>query len=132
MKVRVDSNDVITGYALVGDLDNSINVDSMDIPEDFFERFAFGYFKLDRENNKIIVNPDYHEPTYDDEDYTIPSNNAPSNNAEIKQVIGIVGKVQKQSVKIAMANDMLMRQNANLTKDILEIKKMLDNKGGVE
>lgn len=132
MKIQIDENNVITSYAIVGDVENSIEVMDDQIPDDFFGNYQRGYYKYDNDTEMIIRNEDYkpHEDVdfIDDEDN---SHFVTSEDTEIKKIINLLSSVQKSNVKTMIINDKLLKQNAQLSKDILELKNEVKN-GGAE
>ena len=60
MKITIDSNNHITGYVLVGDLNNSIEIDSVIVPKGFFD--SFDSCKYVYTNGVITINSDYELP----------------------------------------------------------------------
>lgn len=61
MKITIDSKNHITGYVLIGDLDNSIEIDQAILPKGFFDDFdACKYIYT---SGVITINPDYEPVT---------------------------------------------------------------------
>lgn len=132
MQIKLDENNLITGYAVVGDLEGSIFVSQVDLPENFKQNFVGGYYKLD-DNGAVVVNENYKTPTDETEDEGLPpSNNDMSmgfdltNNKDIKRMIAMLSSVQKTSVKSGVVSEMLMQQNAQLTKEITQLKQQIN------
>lgn len=63
MKLQLDVNNLIVGYANYGDLSESIEFTGT-LPEGFEENFKQNFYLL--KNNEIVVNPDYQEPVIAD------------------------------------------------------------------
>lgn len=59
MRLVLDKDQIVS-FALIGDLDNSIEVDDSVIPDDFMENFKPNYYLYD--NNIISINTNYKEP----------------------------------------------------------------------
>lgn len=59
MRLVLDKNQIVS-FALIGDLDNSIEVDDSIVPDDFMENFKPNYYLYD--NNIISINTNYKEP----------------------------------------------------------------------
>ena len=59
MRLVLDKDQIVS-FALIGDLDNSIEVDDSIIPDDFMENFKPNYYLYD--NNIISINTNYKEP----------------------------------------------------------------------
>lgn len=132
MQIKLDENNLITGYAVVGDLEGSIFVSQVDLPENFKQNFVSGYYKLD-DNGAVVVNENYKTPTDETEDDGLPpSNNDMSmgfdltNNKDIQRMIAMLSSVQKTSVKSGVVSEMLMQQNAQLTKEVTQLKQQIN------
>lgn len=61
MKITIDSNSHITGYTLIGDLDNSIEIDQTILPKEFFD--DFDSCKYIYTNGVITINSNYEPVT---------------------------------------------------------------------
>ena len=59
MRLVLDKDQIVS-FALIGDLDNSIEVDDSIIPDDFMDNFKPNYYLYD--NNIISINTNYKEP----------------------------------------------------------------------
>lgn len=59
IKLRVNNDDEITGYATSGDISDSIEFKG-NIPDRFEESFKPSFYLL--QNDEIIVNPNYEKP----------------------------------------------------------------------
>ena len=59
MRLVLDKDQIVS-FALIGDLDNSIEVDDSIVPADFMENFKPNYYLYD--NNIISINTNYKEP----------------------------------------------------------------------
>lgn len=62
MKIIVDENNEIIGYAKNGDINGSIEFGGT-VPSGFFEDFVPKLYLY--QNNEIVINPSYQEPTVD-------------------------------------------------------------------
>jgi len=60
LKITVNENDEVVGYAVVGGISGEISVPYEKAPADFVEVFAPKYFLY--KNGEFSVNPDYKEP----------------------------------------------------------------------
>ncbi|MGW9905530.1 DUF2977 family protein [Staphylococcus cohnii] len=56
MKIKVN-DDLILSYAIIGNVDNSIEIDENTLPNDFFEKFKPRRYKY--ANGKVILNESY-------------------------------------------------------------------------
>lgn len=60
MKLVVNDKDEIISYITVGDLNGAIEFTGV-IPDEFEDRFKTSFYLL--QNNEIVINPNYVEPT---------------------------------------------------------------------
>lgn len=131
MKIQIDSNNVITSYAKVGDIDNSIEVTDDQLPSDFYDNYKRNFYKYDQENEMVVKNEDYEE----NDDLNDINNDLslevgkPIDNEKLNKVISMLSVIQKSNVKTMLINDKLVKQNAQLSKDIVELKNKI-NQGG--
>lgn len=131
MKIQLNDNNIITSYANVGDIENSIEVKDDQLPSEFYEHYQRGYYKYDEETQSVVKNENY------DEDFNTPypnkdqvPNDVPKiNDEELNKIISMLSVIQKANVKAMMTNDKLVKQNAQLSKDIVELKNKI-NQGG--
>ena len=61
MKIRFNEKSEITEFAIVGSLPDSLEIDDSLKPEGFENTFKSGYYLY--QDNKIVTNQDYEEPT---------------------------------------------------------------------
>jgi len=61
MNVTINSNNCITGYAMIGDLNNSIEIDQTILPKGFFDNF--GPYKYMYVDGAISINLGYEPST---------------------------------------------------------------------
>lgn len=132
MKIQLNDDGIIIGYAIVGDIENSVEVSDNQLPENFKQKFVRGYYKLD-DNGAVVVNENYKAPTEETyQDTTQPSNNNTSidltSQKELQRMIAMLSSIQKTSVKNAIVSEKLMKQNADLTKEVTQLKQQ--SKGG--
>ena len=107
MRLVLD-NDQIVSFALIGDLDNSIEFDQSKLPDDFYSDFKPRYFLL--KDNEITVNPDFKDVVY-----TVPE-------TEPNQEQQILSTLAKQVMNLQLENVQQKQINANLTKEIMNLK----------
>lgn len=107
MRLVLDKDQIVS-FALIGDLDNSIEFDQSKLPEDFYRNFKPRYFLM--KDNEITVNPDFKDVVY-----TVP---------EIKpdQEQQILSTLAKQVMDLQLENVQQKQINANLTKEIMNLK----------
>lgn len=131
MKIQIDSNNIITSYANVGDIENSIEVTDDQLPSDFYDNYKRNFYKYDQENEMVVKNEDYEE----NDDLNDINNDLslevgkPIDNEKLNKVISMLSVIQKSNVKTMIINDKLVKQNAQLSKDIVELKNKI-NQGG--
>lgn len=131
MKIQIDSNNVITSYANVGDIDNSIEITDDQLPKDFYIKYKKNFYRYDEESGMVVRNEEYEENddiTDTNNDLTLESG-TPIDNEKLNKVISMLSVIQKTNVKTMMINDRLVKQNAQLSKDIVELKNKI-NQGG--
>lgn len=131
MKIQIDSNNIITSYAKVGDIENSIEVKDNQLPSDFYDDYKRNFYKYDEENKIVVKNEDYEENDYltDTNNNLMLEDNKPIDNEKLSKVISMLSVIQKTNVKTTMINDNLIKQNAKLSKDVVELKNKI-NQGG--
>ena len=107
MRLVLDKNQIVS-FALIGDLDNSIEFDQSKLPEDFYNSFKPRYFLM--KDNEITVNPDFKDVVY-----TVPE-------TEPNQEQQILSTLAKQVMDLQLENVQQKQINANLTKQIMDLK----------
>lgn len=111
MKILVNSKNEIISYALVGSLENGINVEQDTLSNDFFEAFEPKLFVY--ENGKVIYNDNY--------EMNEPSKNE-SDTPDEKDLI------------IATLSEQVLSQQSEIVavqEDVANLMKMLVDNGGV-
>lgn len=131
MRIQIDSNNVITSYANVGDIENSVEVTDDQLPSDFYDNYKRNFYKYDQENEMVVKNEDYEEndDLTDTNDNLTLEGSTSIDNEKLSKVISMLSVIQKTNVKTMMINDRLVKQNAQLSKDIVELKNKI-NQGG--
>lgn len=71
MILQVNKLNEIIGYSISGCIEDAIEVDDKVVPDGFFGSFKSGYYLY--QDNEIVVNPNYKEPTVE-----ISKSNEPS------------------------------------------------------
>ena len=107
MRLVLDKDQIVS-FALIGDLDNSIEFDQSKLPDDFYSNFKPRYFLL--KENEITVNPDFKDVVY-----TVPE-------TEPNQEQQILSTLAKQVMNLQLENVQQKQINANLTKEIMNLK----------
>lgn len=107
MRLVLDKDQIVS-FALIGDLDKSIEVDDSIVPDDFYRNFKPRYFLM--KDNEITVNPDFKDVVY-----TVPE-------TEPNQEQQILSTLAKQVMDLQLENVQQKQINANLTKEIMNLK----------
>lgn len=105
MKLVLDNNQIVS-FALIGDLDNSIEFDQSKLPDDFYSNFKPRYFLL--KDNEITVNPNF-------KDVVVPETGP-------NQEQQILSTLAKQVMDLQLENVQQKQINASLTKQIMDLK----------
>ncbi len=121
MQILLNDKKEIISYAIVGGLDNGIDVD--DIPQDFIDNFKPLKYKY--ENEKITLNKNYSEEV--NTTVQSPIVNTPGNDEELRKMFA---SMQVQLVQANMMVIQLSQQNARLSQEMVIINQKLD--GGSE
>ena len=107
MRLVLDKDQIVS-FALIGDLDNSIEFDQNKLPEDFYNSFKPRYFLM--KDNEITVNPDFKDVVY-----TVPE-------TEPNQEQQILSTLAKQVMDLQLENVQQKQINVSLTKQIMDLK----------
>lgn len=128
MKIKIDDNNIITSYALLGNLNNGISISQKDLPENFEQDFIKGYFIYDYSSESVIINESY-EPD-------LPTPETPNDiprfdvsDMDISQIKKMVSTLQKQGVKNNLIISNLLKENEGLKNKITNLES---NLGGDE
>lgn len=60
LKIIINKNNEITGYAIIGGIEGEISIPYENVPDSFIENFDSKYYIY--VDGKINTNPDYEEP----------------------------------------------------------------------
>ncbi len=60
LKIIINKNNEITGYAIIGGIEGEISIPYENVPDSFIENFDSKYYIY--VDGKIKTNPDYEEP----------------------------------------------------------------------
>ncbi|MDN6671658.1 MAG: DUF2977 domain-containing protein [Staphylococcus equorum] len=119
MKILLNEENEIIGYATEGDLEGSIEIE---IPQELLEIYEPRKFVCF--NDKISINPNFSNQEYFPEQ---PQNDATiGSDTELRQTFGSLQMSSVQTVKMVMD---LSKQVAALTKQNVELQKQLNDKG---
>lgn len=106
MKIKLEENKIVA-YAIVGNLEDGIEVDNSVLPDDFIENFVSEKFLYT--GGKVVVNEDF-VPAKQEE------TEGPS---QIQQTLSVL---TKQMMDLQLENVQQKQINANLTKEIMNLK----------
>lgn len=121
MKIKVD-NDLILSYAIIGNIENSVEIDEGILPSDFFDDFKPKKYKYS--NGQIVLNETYE---YNEETPITPlPSHISGSDDELRKTYG---NLQMSSVQTAKIVSDLSKQVALLTKQNVELQNQLNNKG---
>lgn len=121
MRILINGNNEIVGYATAGGLEGDFEISDDIIPQDFAQTFKSKYYLY--QNEKIIVNPNYEEEKIISN--TIPNFEMPGTDEELRKMFA---SMQEQLVQGNMMVAQVAQQNADLTQEIVnmtnEIKQL--------
>lgn len=106
MKIKLNGTKIVA-YAIVGNLENGIEVDNSILPDDFIENFVSGKFLYT--GGKVVVNEDF-----------VPAKQEEAEGpSQIQQTLSAL---TKQVMDLQLENIQQKQINANLTKQIMDLK----------
>ena len=121
MRILLNDNDEIIGYAIVGGLEGDFEISDDIIPLEFTKTFKPKYYLY--QNEKIIVNPSYEEERLTSN--TKATFEMPGTDEELRKMFA---SMQEQLVQGNMMVAQVAQQNADLTQEIVnmtnEIKQL--------
>lgn len=127
MRIKINDNYEITGYALVGGFDGGIEIDDSIVPQGFVL-----YFKPKRylyNEGTIELNSDFEEENEINLPSTPPTIVTPGTDEELRVMFATM------QVQIVQANTMcnqVAHQNANLSQELVKLNKEIQDLKGVE
>lgn len=119
MRITVNENNEITGYAIIGGIEGDFEISDDIIPQEFILNYKPKYYLY--QNEQIIVNPNYEEES--NTPY-IPPMIASSGTDDLLRKM--FANMQEQLVQ---GNTMVMQvtqQNAKLSQEIVELKNEIE------
>ena len=124
MRILINGNNEIVGYATVGGLEGDFEISDDIIPLEFTKTFKPKYYLY--QNEKIIVNPNYEEERLTSN--TKATFEMPGADEELRKMFA---SMQEQLVQGNMMVTQLTQQNANLSQQIVQLSQEVENlKGG--
>lgn len=117
MKIKVE-NDLILSYAIVGNIDDSIEISDNIVPSNFIDDFKPKKYKY--VNEQISLNEIYQE---EQQPVQPPIVNTPGTDEELREMFA---SMQVQLVQANMMVMQLSQQNARLSQEMVIINKKLE------
>lgn len=114
MRILINGNNEIVGYATVGGLEGDFEIDDSVVPQDFAQNYKPKYYLY--QNEKIVVNPNYQTETPIQP--STPSRTVMSDDT-LKYM---VATLQKQSVQSNMKINKLLKDNQDLKNKVSELE----------
>lgn len=121
MRITINDNNEITGYAIVGGIEGDFEISDNIIPQEFIQNYKPKYYVY--QNKQIIVNPNYEEES--NTPYVPPMITSNGPDEELRRMFA---NMQEQLVQGNMMVAQVTQQNADLTQEIVnmtnEIKQL--------
>ena len=119
MKIKV-SNGLIMSYAIVGNIDNSVEISDDIVPYDFILNFKPKKYKY--EGGQIVLNENYSSGN-NEKPIQSPNISVPGSDEELRKMFA---EMQVQLVQANMMVMQLSQQNARLSQEMVVINKKLE------
>ena len=119
MKIKV-SNGLIMSYAIVGNIDNSVEISDDIIPYDFLLNFKPKKYKY--EGGQIVLNENYSSGN-NEKPIQPPNISMPGSDEELRKMFA---EMQVQLVQANMMVMQLSQQNARLSQEMVIINQKLE------
>ena len=119
MKIKV-SNGLIMSYAIVGNIDNSVEISDDIVPYDFLLNFKPKKYKY--EGGQIVLNENYSSDN-NEQPIQPPNISMPGSDEELRKMFA---EMQVQLVQANMMVMQLSQQNARLSQEMVVINKKLE------
>jgi hypothetical protein len=119
MRITVNENNEITGYAIIGGIEGDFEISDDIIPQEFILNYKLKYYLY--QNEQIIVNPNYEEES--NTPYIPPMITSNGTDDLLRKMFA---NMQEQLVQ---GNTMVMQvtqQNAKLSQEIVELKNEIE------
>lgn len=125
MKIKVE-NDLILSYAIIGNIDDSIEINDNIVPNNFINDFKPKKYKY--KNEQIVLNENY---TSSDDEQPIqpPSISMPGSDEELRKMFA---DMQVQLVQANMMVMQLSQQNAQLSQETVKLNYEIEKLKGVK
>ncbi|MFL2090080.1 DUF2977 domain-containing protein [Leuconostoc mesenteroides] len=118
MKIKIDSNEQIIGYVLIGDnpdYDTAVDVDKL--PEDFFDNFVPEYYLF--VNGNVVTNPNYVQPAIPSEPKTVG-----------EMISDLTQQLAFAQIAQTKTNAQLIQQNTVLVKQLADLQSEKETNNG--
>ena len=123
MKIKV-SNGLIMSYAIVGNIDNSVEISDDIVPYDFLLNFKPKKYKY--EGGQIVLNENYSSGN-NEQPIQPPNISMPGSDEELRRMFA---SMQIQIVQGNVMVSELSQQNARLAQDIISVSTELEKLKG--
>ncbi|MBF7022475.1 DUF2977 domain-containing protein [Staphylococcus kloosii] len=114
MRILINENNEIVGYATVGGLEGDFEIDDSIVPLDFTQKYKSKYYLY--QNEQIVVNPNYQIET------PIQPTPSPQPLMSDDTLKYMVATLQKQSVQSNMKINKLLKDNQDLKTKVSELE----------
>lgn len=114
MRITINDNNEITGYAIVGGIEGDFEIDDSIVPQDFVQNYKPKYYLY--QNEQIIVNPNYQPET------PVQANTPSQPIMSDDTLKYMVATLQKQSVQSNMKINKLLKDNQDLKAKVSELE----------
>lgn len=125
MKIKV-SNGLIMSYAIVGNIDNSVEISDDIVPYDFLLNFKPKKYKY--EGGQIVLNENYSSGN-NEQPIQPPNISMPGSDEELRKMFA---EMQVQLVQGNMMVMQLSQQNAQLFQEVVKVNSEIEKLKGVK
>jgi hypothetical protein len=125
MRLTINDNNEITGYAIVGGLEGDFEVSDDIIPQEFILNYKPRYYLY--QNEQIIVNPNYEEES--NTPYVPPMITTSGTDDLLRKMFANMQEQLVQGNTIVMQ---VTQQNAKLSQEIVELKNEIETIKGAD
>lgn len=123
MKIKVD-DDLIMSYAIVGNIDNSVEISDDIVPYDFLLNFKPKKYKY--EGGQIVLNENYSSGN-NEKPIQSPNISMPGTDRELRKMFA---SMQVQLVQANMMVLQLSEQNAKMSQELVKINQEIEKLKG--
>lgn len=123
MRITINDNNEITGYAIVGGIEGDFEIDDSIIPHDFTQNYKPKYYLY--QNEQIIFNPNYEEAS--NTPYIPPMITSNGPDEELRKMFA---SMQEQLVQGNTIVAQMSQQNAKLSQEVVELKDEIESMKG--